>query len=214
MRKTFEENFHKTQQERYILLDYKSKNAVKIKCALCGEETVVASTSLTQYVIPCKKCKEIKDEQKRLAAEELSKLYEQNNILESLTLRLNKAYKKCLSEVRKKEKRKQYEKIHELKRENRIKNNGRIDKDITLEKLYERDKKRCYICGCYCDYSDHTTKNGYFITGLTYPTIDHVIPLSKGGTHTWDNVKLACMLCNSTKGNLERIPRRGAKAAI
>ncbi len=30
-------------------------------------------------------------------------------------------------------------------------------------------------------------------------TIDHVIPRSKGGTHTWDNVVAACKQCNSRK---------------
>lgn len=31
------------------------------------------------------------------------------------------------------------------------------------------------------------------------PTIDHVIPLSRGGTHTWDNVQLAHLNCNKQK---------------
>lgn len=32
-------------------------------------------------------------------------------------------------------------------------------------------------------------------------TLDHVIPRSKGGTHTWDNVVTACEPCNSLKGD-------------
>jgi 5-methylcytosine-specific restriction endonuclease McrA len=32
-------------------------------------------------------------------------------------------------------------------------------------------------------------------------TMDHIIPLSKGGTHTKDNVVPACVSCNSIKGN-------------
>lgn len=32
-------------------------------------------------------------------------------------------------------------------------------------------------------------------------TIDHVLPLSKGGTHTPDNVVPACMACNCSKNN-------------
>jgi 5-methylcytosine-specific restriction endonuclease McrA len=32
-------------------------------------------------------------------------------------------------------------------------------------------------------------------------TLDHVIPRSKGGTHTWDNVVTACEKCNSSKGD-------------
>jgi 5-methylcytosine-specific restriction endonuclease McrA len=32
-------------------------------------------------------------------------------------------------------------------------------------------------------------------------TLDHVIPRSKGGQHTWDNVVTACERCNGTKGD-------------
>lgn len=32
-------------------------------------------------------------------------------------------------------------------------------------------------------------------------TLDHVIPLSKGGKHSKDNVVPACLRCNSSKGN-------------
>lgn len=41
---------------------------------------------------------------------------------------------------------------------------------------------------------------------LEYPdkmsaTLEHIIPLSKGGTHTWDNVAPSHLLCNGRKGN-------------
>jgi 5-methylcytosine-specific restriction endonuclease McrA len=32
-------------------------------------------------------------------------------------------------------------------------------------------------------------------------TLDHVIPRSQGGPHTWNNVVIACERCNSYKGN-------------
>jgi len=32
-------------------------------------------------------------------------------------------------------------------------------------------------------------------------TIDHVIPLAEGGTHTWENVAPAHLRCNLEKGN-------------
>jgi 5-methylcytosine-specific restriction endonuclease McrA len=35
-------------------------------------------------------------------------------------------------------------------------------------------------------------------------TLDHVIPRSKGGLHTWDNVVTACERCNSRKGDVWR----------
>jgi 5-methylcytosine-specific restriction endonuclease McrA len=32
-------------------------------------------------------------------------------------------------------------------------------------------------------------------------TIDHVVPISKGGQHTWTNVVTACSQCNNRKGD-------------
>lgn len=32
-------------------------------------------------------------------------------------------------------------------------------------------------------------------------TVEHVIPLCKGGTHTWDNVRPAHASCNFSKGD-------------
>jgi 5-methylcytosine-specific restriction endonuclease McrA len=33
-------------------------------------------------------------------------------------------------------------------------------------------------------------------------TIEHIIPISQGGTHTWDNVAPAHYYCNMSKGDL------------
>ena len=72
-----------------------------------------------------------------------------------------------------------------------------IDKSITMEKLRERDGDICQICGLPVVDSD--INNGH--AGRMYPTLDHIIPLSKGGSHTWDNVQLAHMSCNAGKQN-------------
>lgn len=79
-------------------------------------------------------------------------------------------------------------------------NNALIDKDITLRKLFERDNGKCHICGGVCDWADYGEKNSRFVAGKSYPTIDHIKPLSKGGSHSWGNVKLAHFGCNSAKG--------------
>lgn len=94
---------------------------------------------------------------------------------------------------------KAHERTKDANRRKKIKN-AIIDKDISLEKLYKRDNGICSICGGKCDWSDHQYRGRYFIVGKTYPTIDHVIPLAKGGTHSWDNVKLAHHSCNTAKG--------------
>lgn len=35
--------------------------------------------------------------------------------------------------------------------------------------------------------------------GATAETVDHVVPRSRGGGHTWDNVVAACRRCNGSK---------------
>ena len=71
------------------------------------------------------------------------------------------------------------------------------DKSISLKKVMERDNGICKLCGQPINKADFSSKS----VGPLYPTIDHIIPLSKGGGHTWDNVQLAHMYCNSTKGD-------------
>jgi len=76
-----------------------------------------------------------------------------------------------------------------------------VDKDISLNRLFEKDEGICYICGKKCDKKDIRYENGAWIVGGRYPSIDHVKPLSKGGEHSWKNVKLAHYSCNVKKGN-------------
>ena len=77
-----------------------------------------------------------------------------------------------------------------------------VDKDIELPQLYRRDGCMCHICGGACDFEDFKiNENGYFVVGKTYPSIDHVIPLAKGGKHEWSNVKLAHHYCNTLKSD-------------
>jgi len=60
---------------------------------------------------------------------------------------------------------------------------------LTRRNLFQRDGHRCQYCG----------------TAREPLTIDHVLPRSRGGRDTWDNVTTACLPCNVRKGN--RTPR-------
>lgn len=100
----------------------------------------------------------------------------------------------CCSDICKK---KYQNRQHDLRR--RIKNKSNINNDISLEKLMQRDEGICKICGRQVDINDYYTDKGYFIAGENYPSIDHIIPLAKGGTHTWDNIQLAHRHCNTIK---------------
>lgn len=82
----------------------------------------------------------------------------------------------------------------------RLNKENTTDGNISLKRLYDIEQGVCYLCGGQCDWNDNTTKdNGVFIAGNNYPSIDHVVPLSRGGLHSWDNVRLAHRLCNSIK---------------
>ena len=47
--------------------------------------------------------------------------------------------------------------------------------------LFARDDYRCQYCGGFAD------------------SLDHVVPRSRGGQHTWENVAAACRPCNLRK---------------
>lgn len=68
----------------------------------------------------------------------------------------------------------------------KLRANGPVDKDITRLKVYERDQGICKICNKPCLYEESS--------------IDHIRPVSKGGTHTWSNVQNTHRICNIKKG--------------
>jgi 5-methylcytosine-specific restriction endonuclease McrA len=63
--------------------------------------------------------------------------------------------------------------------------------------IFERDNYKCWICGC----NVVVLRNKANCKTPKAATIDHVIPLAKGGTHTIDNIKTACRQCNSIKSD-------------
>lgn len=65
---------------------------------------------------------------------------------------------------------------------------------VSLKYLFFRDKARCQIC----------SKKLNLIRAVPHnlaATIDHIVPLSKGGEHSKKNTQLACFKCNSLKGD-------------
>jgi 5-methylcytosine-specific restriction endonuclease McrA len=76
-------------------------------------------------------------------------------------------------------------------------NYGSMDYDgsVTLKRVRQKYSDICQICGKPVDDTD--IEHGHI--KRLYPTIDHIIPLSKGGSHTWSNVQLAHMSCNAGK---------------
>lgn len=112
--------------------------------------------------------------------------------------------KKCLN--------KRKNRVNNLNKNKRMTLNGKADYSITLEKLIKRHKNTCHICGEKCSNNDYIiSDDGYFIAGNLYPSIDHVLPISKGGRHVWSNVKLAHRQCNSMKSDKKIYQQRGGQ---
>ena len=58
---------------------------------------------------------------------------------------------------------------------------------VTRKNIFNRDKNMCLYCG------------EVFPTRSL--TLDHVIPRSRGGKSTWENLVTCCMPCNKRKGD-------------
>lgn len=65
---------------------------------------------------------------------------------------------------------------------------------LTRRNLLERDRHTCQ----YCNYKGEEL------------TLDHVLPRSRGGDDSWENLVTACVRCNVKKGN--RTPKEANMA--
>ena len=63
----------------------------------------------------------------------------------------------------------------------------RIEVSFSRKLIEIRDKGKCQYCGKKLSKSEKT--------------IDHVIPKSRGGENSWENVVLCCKKCNKKKGD-------------
>jgi len=66
--------------------------------------------------------------------------------------------------------------------------------------VYKRDGWRCQLCGKMCKKTWMVSK----VSGLPHPrcpTIDHIVPMSRGSGHVMHNVQLCCWQCNVRKGS-------------
>jgi hypothetical protein len=70
------------------------------------------------------------------------------------------------------------------------------DGTVSRWRIFERDGWTCHICG------DPVDRNAE-VPDLAAPTLDHVVPLARGGRHTETNIKTAHFYCNSVKRDLE-----------
>lgn len=65
---------------------------------------------------------------------------------------------------------------------------------VRRQLVYRRDGWVCQLC-------HRPVKRDAVVPHPKAPTIDHIIPLAAGGTHSYANVQLAHFLCNSRKSD-------------
>ena len=61
------------------------------------------------------------------------------------------------------------------------------------KKCYGRTPSKCFYCG---------EQMNYIPGDPLHQTVDHVIPLSRGGSNFWQNKVWACSDCNYIKGDM------------
>jgi 5-methylcytosine-specific restriction endonuclease McrA len=72
--------------------------------------------------------------------------------------------------------------------------------DSLRRKIFDRDRGLCWICG---------EQTRFFFSAYDSPlqrgpkagSVDHVVPVSKGGTNEESNLRWACRSCNCSRGN-------------
>jgi 5-methylcytosine-specific restriction endonuclease McrA len=84
--------------------------------------------------------------------------------------------------------------LHAKSQRRRAKKRDAYVAPVFRKKVFEADGYRCHIC------NKMTLKTAVFPHPKA-PTIDHLIPLSKGGTHEPINCRTAHFMCNSIKSD-------------
>lgn len=201
--------------------EYKRGKYIMLSCDICGSVMRYSSGALFRKHIGCKECKRREKEQRQQQAEQ--EKAERTAAIEQA--RAEAAKQRTMQhEARRREivcpvcgksfitykakqitcspecGRKRANIRHTRRNDTRISKDKRIDK-ISLDVLFRRDSGVCHICGKQCDWNDYTQTDTAFIAGNLYPSVDHIIPVSRGGADSWSNVMLAHRICNSVRGN-------------
>ena len=73
---------------------------------------------------------------------------------------------------------------------------------IYRRRVFERDTWVCWLCGMPT-LPDKAKTLGTRSPHPMAPTLDHVVPVSKGGEHSESNLRCAHFMCNALRGNAD-----------
>ena len=77
----------------------------------------------------------------------------------------------------------------------RAKKFGCFYEPVSKRKVFERDGWKCQLCGIATPAAKRGTQDD------DAPELDHIVPLAKGGEHSYGNTQCACRRCNGLKSD-------------
>lgn len=83
------------------------------------------------------------------------------------------------------------------KQKERARMRGAKVEEVKAMEVFDRDGWRCQLCKAKLKRKDRGTFKDMA------PELDHIVPLSKGGEHSYRNTQCVCRKCNSEKGGNE-----------
>lgn len=89
-------------------------------------------------------------------------------------------------------------KSHKLKRKDLLKASMTVweKSKLSTRAIWKRDSK-CYLCG-----RETVIGAAHEATDELYANADHIVPLSRGGKHCVENLRIACRKCNLAKSDM------------
>lgn len=198
-------------------LDKNADRKLICQCSICGTQKTIRAASLRKrkqgHCDVCKKRNKIidnwlslqkeykknkKEAHERCVNDQISFKYCSCGSLIFQNRSLCDSCRKARAKESKKKSRRRHDKKKELRRRMQMRDG---DFTILLEDVFKRDNGVCWLCRELCEWNDYVMKDNAFIAGNKYPSIDHVVPLAKGGKHIWSNIRLAHRICNSIKSD-------------
>lgn len=229
-KRAYVEKFLDCEQFEYVDGYKHCDSMVRLKCKICGLVFERSMTSIRHHATTCPHCIEIEWEKQREDAKEREKAKRAKIAEENRKKREALRAERQAERTAQIEKRRriavcpvcgcQFETVKaravccsdkctkrraNTYKDKRIPKERHIDHNITAIALMERDGGICQLCGLRCDLDDYVVnENGVIICGDYYPSVDHIVPISKGGLHSWSNVRLAHRICNGRIYNVEQ----------
>lgn len=173
------------QQERLSNMIGKYCEIASWTCLHCGKSRIIHGAQRQPKSGCCNECKRYARKGKV------------NNIQTSTCQSCHRVHsgkrKVCLCDICK-AKKKRVARLNDKHRTvlRRVRKYGAYAEPVNRSIVYSRDGYLCYICG-----RKVVRCSGY---RPDMATMDHIVPLSKGGVHTYGNVRTCCASCNTKKG--------------